>query len=96
MNFWKQTQSAYNELVELLLYQHQVSFHFPDYSKGAQPNLPDFRQTLYWNPGVNLTGDKILQFEFYTSDEKGTFDVVLEGVSSEGELVLVKKSFNVQ
>ncbi|PKP10003.1 MAG: hypothetical protein CVU09_08850 [Bacteroidetes bacterium HGW-Bacteroidetes-4] len=96
MNFWKQTQSAYNELVELQLYQHRVSFHFPDYSKGAQPNLPDFRQPLYWNPGVNLTGDNTLQFEFYTSDEKGTFDVVIEGVNSKGEFVLVKKTFNVQ
>jgi hypothetical protein len=96
LDFWKQSQSDYNSMVELQLYQNPIRFHFPDYSKTAQANIPDFRQTLYWNPEVNLNGKKSQQFEFYTSDEKGVFEVLLQGITSQGDLVIVRNSFKVE
>jgi hypothetical protein len=72
-------------------------FEMPDYSDLAAKNSrkPDFRHTLYWNPFVESQKGKPVQISFYTSDLKGDFEIVAEGITSEGKLIYGTAHFKV-
>lgn len=53
--------------------------------------LPDFRNTLYWNPDLHTREDGNTSFEFYTADETGDYTVVVEGISPEGKTGFIYK-----
>lgn len=55
--------------------------------------IPDFRSQLYWNPEVRADQTQI---SFFTSDVKGTFEIVAQGFNKEGKLVTVKTDFTVE
>ncbi len=57
--------------------------------------FPDFRTTLYWNPNVE-TGKTGSTFSFYTSDTRGEYDVVVNGISREGKVLFGRASFIVE
>lgn len=70
-------------------------FYSPDYSiKMDRHKQPDYRSTLYWNPNVDVSGDSKIQF--YTSDEKVTYLIHLEGLSSKGEIIVKEKLIEVK
>lgn len=62
-------------------------FNSPDYSNDSLINspLPDFRNTLYWNPDLQTQNDGVVSFEFFTSDEAGDYTMFIEGNSPDGE-----------
>jgi hypothetical protein len=65
----------------------------PDTSSGIR--IPDFRNCLYWNPEVFIKpGDKA-SLEFYTSDNRGEFEVVVRGLTTDGEIIEKKCRFRV-
>ncbi len=61
-------------------------FSSPDYSGISQKEsrIPDFRNTLYWNPDVRTDAKGRAAVEFYTSDEPGDYKILVEGYSSDG------------
>jgi len=71
--------------------------HFDGYSEFSKFNeikygsqiefdsrIPDFRNTLYWNPNIVTNKDGVAEVLFYTSDESGKFLITIEGLNSEG------------
>ena len=58
----------------------------PDYSTDSLRNsrIPDFRNTLYWNPDLRTDRNGTAHVEFYTSDESGEYKVIAEGFTSDG------------
>ena len=50
----------------------------------AESRLPDFRNTLYWNPDIQTNKNGRQQVSFYTSDRAGKYAVVLQGLSESG------------
>ncbi|MHA7832693.1 MAG: Ig-like domain-containing protein [Flagellimonas sp.] len=56
-----------------------------------QDNIPDYRRILLWEPQVEIS-DEDLQFEFYTSDLTGEFEVVLDGFTFYGKPISLKES----
>jgi hypothetical protein len=60
-----------------------------------QDNIPDYRRILLWEPQVEIS-DEDLQFEFYTSDLTGEFEVVLDGFTSYGKPISVYETLLVQ
>lgn len=58
------------------------SYDIIDYTAGK----PDYRSTLYWNPNIMVKNDTT-SVSFYTSDQEGVFDIILEGITSEGKPV---------
>jgi hypothetical protein len=57
--------------------------------------IPDFRTQLYWSPKIeNKNG--VLEFEFYTGDDIGSYEVVAEGISPEGKLISTRSYFEVK
>lgn len=68
-------------------YSAERQFYVPKYS-GPQTTLQsrDNRTTIYWNPYL-LTDEKgDLTFEYFNSDGKGTFRVVVEGIDEDGHI----------
>lgn len=47
-------------------------------------NIPDLRNTIYWNPKLLTDVNGKEQFQFYTSDEIGKFLIKVEGISRNG------------
>ncbi len=75
-------------------YYRARQFYAPTYDK--QENVEtrtDFRNTIYWNPNVEVgyTGKKTL--EFYTSDDITSFRTTIEGVGSDGTLGRTEQNF---
>lgn len=95
-NFWTLNQSKLTKAFELRLFQQPVYYSFPDYSKKADFSIPDFRQTIYWNPDLKVDDKKTAEFSFFTSDEKGKFIIEIEGLTNLGEPVYIQKIITIE
>ncbi|MGJ7033479.1 hypothetical protein [Niabella hirudinis] len=78
--------------------QLQRVFYAPVYANGDKGDLrvPDNRTTLLWQPDIQLTGNRPLNLDCFTSDYKGTYKVVLQGISSKGRPVFSEATFTVK
>jgi len=74
------------------------SFFSPDYSSTDLKNstIPDFRNTLYWNPSVKPDSEGKVRFEFWTSDFISEYEINVQGITSEGEVISARKTFSVE
>jgi len=62
-------------------------FFSPDYEKNPEPDIKDYRSTLYWNP--NLYFDKNTRrviLPFFNNDSGKKFRVIIEGINEAGKL----------
>ena len=75
--------------VSPLGYHEPAEFYQPKYeiAEECENPEPDERATLYWNPDVRLTDWEKEVLKFYTSDQKSNFQIILEGITPQGELV---------
>jgi hypothetical protein len=66
--------------------QLQREFYSPVYATSAQQQsrMPDFRSLLLWSPELKTDSKGKLQTTFYTSDVKGKYAIVIEGLSNDG------------
>jgi len=72
------------------------SYYSPDYAAGNNlQRIPDYRYQLLWKPNVALD-QKEDNVSFYTSDIKGSFEVVLEGFTEKGQPVYLSKTISVE
>ncbi|HEY9047043.1 MAG TPA: hypothetical protein VIN08_14160 [Ohtaekwangia sp.] len=77
--------------------QTQREFYTPRYEtqQQRQTRMPDQRTLLYWNPSVTTGVDGKQQLEFYTSDQAGDFQVVVEGMTNDGSVGSGRQTFSV-
>lgn len=97
-NSSEQSQPRHNiAIITPLGYQAPVEFYSPRYETELQRNSgpPDLRTTVCWNPNVTITADGEAEFDFYTADSKGTYTVIIEGVTSDGLIIRSKNSISV-
>ena len=78
--------------------QPESVFYSPDYSDQAasESRIPDFRNTLYWSPEVELSADGKATVGFFTSDEAGEYTIIVEGIDSEGTPGFIAVPFQVR
>ena len=78
--------------------QSRQRFYTPDYSQenNHQNRIPDNRHTLLWIPDVQTDGKSSIQLPFDTSDFKGEFQVIVEGLDKEGNVIKAKTFFRVE
>jgi hypothetical protein len=98
--------SRKGDLAGITLPRNSFFFYFSGYSNppGGQvritppldKRIPDFRNCLYWNPAVHLKAGETENLEFYTSDSRGEFEVILEGITAEGESIEKRCRFRVE
>jgi len=73
------------------------AFLSPDYStsESKQKRIPDFRNTLYWNPSVKPdTGNKI-SIEFCASDLPGDYILDIQGITAQGDKISLNKTIRI-
>jgi uncharacterized protein YfaS (alpha-2-macroglobulin family) len=66
--------------------QFKREFYSPVYETPEQisSRLPDFRNQLFWSPNVKTSIQGKAEVNFYTSDQKGEYVVLVQGVNAEG------------
>ncbi len=64
-------------------------------SQNELSRIPDFRAQLLWMPNFNLNKES-KEIEFYTSNVKGMFQIVLEGFTHRGRYIKQNKYFKVE
>jgi len=62
-------------------------FYSPKYDTDLSKSgrIPDYRNTLYWNPDISTDKDGKTFVEFYTSDETTDYTIVVRGISADGK-----------
>jgi len=77
-------------------YHKPGSFPFPDYDKKEikKSTLPDQRSTIYWNENIFIGRDKATKINFFSSDDAGTYTVIVSGVTARGDLLYKEIKIN--
>ena len=73
-----------NQIIYMPLdYQKPVEFYAPKYKtqEAKWSVIPDYRTTIFWKPDVVISDEGKANFEFYTSDYRTTYSVVIEGLT---------------
>ncbi|MFL5738941.1 MAG: hypothetical protein ACJ75B_01885 [Flavisolibacter sp.] len=72
-------------------------FYAPVYETTQQKTnrKPDFRNTLFWSPDVRTDAKGLTRLQFYTSDQKGKYRVVIQGLDMRGHTAVSSFSFSV-
>jgi hypothetical protein len=55
--------------------------HLPDINSDLKPDL---RNTLYWNPNINVEGNKRTILNFYNGDNTSLIRIIAEGITTNG------------
>lgn len=77
--------------------QAQREFYAPKYdSNNANSRIADFRNLLHWAPNVTTGKDGKATVEFYTSDQTGRYNVVIQGITPDGTAGSKTVSFDVK
>ncbi|TDE12146.1 hypothetical protein E0F88_23295 [Dyadobacter psychrotolerans] len=74
--------------------QAQREFYAPKYDSQTElvSRLPDFRNLLHWAPNVVTDQTGKAQIQFFTSEQTGSYKVVVQGITEKG--VAGSKTFN--
>jgi hypothetical protein len=72
-----------------------ISRYAPHYPDSISRHIPDFRQLLLWEPLLDCSGITTFDFDAFTSDCTGEFEIVLTCSGKNGEVMEFKNVFNV-
>ena len=78
--------------------QLQREFYSPKY-ESASPNskrMPDFRNVLIWEPNIHIGKGDEAKIDFYSSDRKGRYMGIVEGINQNGKAGSARFYFDVQ
>ena len=92
---WEENYTVYTPLG----YQKPVEFYAPKYEtlEAKYSAIPDYRTTIFWKPDLVISEeDEAASFEFYASDFKTTYSVVIEGLTTEGKIVRQVETIRVE
>jgi hypothetical protein len=89
---------AYSIRVPYRVFDPEIAFHSPEYSSviDKASRVPDFRNTIYWNPAVKADKEGKASVEFWTSDFKSDFEVNIQGISPDGNAFSLRKIIKVK
>ncbi|HYK47795.1 MAG TPA: hypothetical protein VEV83_21610 [Parafilimonas sp.] len=76
--------------------QLQREFYSPQYATTEQKEIrvPDYRNVLYWAPQITTKQDR--EVSFYTSDVKGKYIAVIQGIGINGKAGYATTEFEVK
>ena len=82
---------------KMIGYHTPKEFYSPKYEiPGRDEFFDDQRTTLYWLPVVTTDANGKTLVSFYTSDIKGDFSILIEGLDESGSPLIGKSEFKVQ
>lgn len=97
-DFSSVTLPEYATRIQYKVYEPYNTFSSPDYSAFDRQlsRVPDFRNTLYWNPLVKTDNMGKASIEFWTCDIKSNYVISVQGVASNGDIVSYKSEIRVE
>jgi hypothetical protein len=86
------------EYVPLMItgYNSIREFYSPDYSVPTKNGDADHRSTIYWKSDIITDKAGNASFKFYTSDDKGTYQLTIQGITSDGRPAQLVKNITVE
>jgi len=74
------------------------TFTSPEYSSAVlkSNHIPDFRNTLYWNPSLQPDKNGKYIIEFWSSDFASDYEINIQGVADDGKNVSSRKFIKVE
>ncbi len=82
---------------QIQVYYRARQFYTPKYENQQNVNVrTDFRNTIYWNPNVEVGYSGKKTIEFFTSDDITSFRTTIEGLSNDGSIGRIEKNFFTQ
>ncbi|MDL2277475.1 TonB-dependent receptor plug domain-containing protein [Parabacteroides sp. OttesenSCG-928-G07] len=86
------------KLIKPLGYQEPAEFYSPIYDTEEKrfDIKPDLRTTIYWKPDIVTKDNGSASFDFYTADYTTNYSIVIEGVTSDGEIIREVKKIQVE
>ena len=67
-------------------YCKPVEFYAPRYDRPSADDKKDLRSTIAWEPRLKTAADGRASMTFWAADRRNDYNVVLEGITAEGEL----------
>ena len=71
------------------------NYYVQTHSNGNFSRIPDYRSLLFWKPNVVIDGSS-LDFEFYTSDITGKYEIIVNGFTTYGKPISFVNSITVE
>ncbi|MCO5936926.1 TonB-dependent receptor plug domain-containing protein [Mucilaginibacter sp. RB4R14] len=84
---------SYLDRITLSGYSTQREFYAPVYDADDNKNKADLRSTIYWQPNVITNERGNAEVSFYTADKAGTYNIITEGLNTNGKLA--RKTFEI-
>lgn len=72
------------------------SVEYVKFGKHLKNNLADYRTDLLWEPYITLSHNKDFELVFTTSDIKGEYELIIQGISESGDPIVIKQSILVE
>ena len=97
-DYYQSMAKSYIQKVPLFKPLQKKKYFQQAYKNGVQDSrtrIPDFRNQLLWHPEIALQEEET-KIDFFTSNNTGTFEIVLEGYSDQGTPVSVRERFTVK
>ena len=97
-NYQNQDYGDYLKNVSLFLPQQPKSYFEQSYGNEQserEARIPDYRNQLLWEPNIELSSRE-MNFQFFTSDNFGQYEIFLEGFTVEGKPVSLRQTFSVE
>lgn len=88
----RMTVEAPTDIITYQGYTIVKEFYNPDYAKEPVDHKQDNRVTLMWNPDLFISGvNPRAALSFYNNDRTKRFKVVVEGVTTDGRMLMLEK-----
>jgi len=65
------------------------------YNESNLLNIPDVRNTLFWEPDYLANSDESGHVEFMTSDSPGKYEIIVRAIDNNRNILIYKNSFTV-
>lgn len=77
-------------------YAYTREFYSPKYDIENSNTAPDYRTTVYWNPQLVTDAEGKAKLNYFNTDNKGTYRVVIEGINVAGQLARTVYTYEVK
>jgi|WetSurMetagenome_2_1015567.scaffolds.fasta_scaffold06119_2 hypothetical protein len=96
LNNLKFDESVFRQIYEGC--QEPEKFYSPVYEIDSlrTSRIPDFRNTLHWDPQFRTGKDGKASAVLYASDEPGEYSAIIEGITSNGKRVRYARNFRIK
>lgn len=93
-DFYNTYNSKNGTLAQIVKPLPEKNYFIQNYQTNEFDRVPDYRTLLFWKPNI-VVDDNSYDFEFYTSDVEGEFEILVDGFTTYGKPISFSRSITV-